>query len=979
VDDYVNMGDVTFLDSATNCTIQCWFKADVLPDTSETNQKQIIGKLQDDNGDVNTFKILLDGTSGTPKFRGKWVYSDNTEINLLGSTNPAAGIWYHIVFVLDSSSSSKLYINGVLDGQDNTYVGKALKNSSASLMVGRRSDINVEPKWFDGLIDDVRIYNYARSITEIQAEYNARPRVVATFPLAKTPNGGSVVSPDGSKIFVGVSVAGDYSAGEVTVLNAANGTVIANISVGYGPNVGALTPDGNYGYATNTVNGYYATKFNAVNNTKVGDVGTGTDSSGMAITPDGLYCYMANHWSSVVSVIRISDNTNIASIGGIDSGGYDVAITPDGQYAYVLGRTGNIYKINTSNNQLISTITKNFGGSGANVSIAISPDGQYFYIAGRLESILHVYSTVSDTEIRTVSFPSNLSGVDVTPDGNYIYVLRRDGGLSIVSAANYNIVDTISIAGTDQFSTMPAGIAFSPNGKYAYISNNVTNKIIVIDTGNTLKGWWKFDETSGTTAGDVSGNGNNGTVYGATWSGGALSFDGVDDYVNVGNGLYNQELTIQCWIYPTEIRQQVIFSKEMNNTGYQVFMGSNGTINVGMDGLGASGGRPSGSTVINTNQWTHVVIVMKSGIADGSAIYINGVLEDTGTGTISTGATNPVDIGRKTDGTLYFIGKIDDVKIYNYARSATDILAEYNASLAVDDYVWVANNSSNTVTRITKSTSATNTTVVGTGPWGVAVDETYCWVTNRGNDSGNTVTRIKKSDLTTNTITVGTGPIGVTVDETYCWVTNWGGGSGNTVTRIKKSDSSTTTITVGTGPWGVAVDGTYCWVANYGSGGSSGNTVTRIKKLDLTTTTITVGTGPVGVAVDETYCWVTNQNSDTVTRIQKSDSITTTITVGTRPEGVVVDGTYCWVTNEGSNNVTRIKKSDLTKDTITVGTTPYGIAVDATYCWVANRGSNNVIRILKSDITNKTTLALGSYPASLGDMTGWAYDNYSNK
>ncbi|MEK7449402.1 MAG: fibronectin type III domain-containing protein [Planctomycetota bacterium] len=152
-DDYVNMGDVTFLDSATNCTIECWFKADVLPDISEGSQKQIIGKMKDDNGDVNTFKILLDGTSGTPKFRGKWVFSDDTYINLLGSSNPAAGTWYHIVFVLDGSSGSKLYINGVLDGQDNTYVGKALKNSSASLMVGRRSDINVEPKWFDGLID----------------------------------------------------------------------------------------------------------------------------------------------------------------------------------------------------------------------------------------------------------------------------------------------------------------------------------------------------------------------------------------------------------------------------------------------------------------------------------------------------------------------------------------------------------------------------------------------------------------------------------------------------------------------------------------------------------------------------------------------------------------------------------------------------------------------------------------------------------
>ncbi len=46
-----------------------------------------------------------------------------------------------------------------------------------------------------------------------------------------------------------------------------------------------------------------------------------------------------------------------------------------------------------------------------------------------------------------------------------------------------------------------------------------------------LVGWWRFDEGSGTIAGDSSGNGNNGTIYGATWVAGkygqALSFDGI--------------------------------------------------------------------------------------------------------------------------------------------------------------------------------------------------------------------------------------------------------------------------------------------------------------------------------------------------------------------------------------------------------------------------------------------------------------------
>jgi DNA-binding beta-propeller fold protein YncE len=82
------------------------------------------------------------------------------------------------------------------------------------------------------------------------------------------------------------------------------------------------------------------------------------------------------------------------------------------------------------------------------------------------------------------------------------------------------------------------------------------------------------------------------------------------------------------------------------------------------------------------------------------------------------------------------------------------------------------------------------------------------------------------------------------------------------------------------------------------------------------------------------------------------------------------------VANGGSATVTRILKSDSTTTTIAVGSQPYGVAVDETYCWVANSVSNTVTRILKSDLST-TNIAVGTGPVSLGDMTGYAYDNYS--
>ncbi|MFH1231523.1 MAG: Ig-like domain-containing protein [Planctomycetota bacterium] len=323
------------------------------------------------------------------------------------------------------------------------------------------------------------------------------------------------------------------------------------------------------------------------------------------------------------------------------------------------------------------------------------------------------------------------------------------------------------------------------------------------------------------------------------------------------------------------------------------------------------------------------------------------------------------------------ISSLSTNTLYNFRVVATNAGGTTNGSnltfiptavpTAVDDYCWVANYGSDTVTRITKSTLATTTIAVGGFPAGVAVDETYVWVANIATGANN-VTRIRKSDLSTTTIVVG-GPYKIAVDGTYCWVST---GGAYIVTRITKATNATTRIEKRSYLTEVAVDGTYCWVTNYYS-----DNVTRIQKSNpAISTTIAVGSTPRGVAVDETYCWVVNEGSGTVTRIRKSDSTTTTIAVYSGPQGIAVDGTYCWVTNWDSNNVTRIRKSDSTTTTIAVGDAPTGVAVDGTYCWVANWGSNTVTRITKA--TNATTtIAVGDTPISQGDMTGYAYDNYS--
>src|SRR3990167_8862308 len=94
----------------------------------------------------------------------------------------------------------------------------------------------------------------------------------------------------------------------------------------------------------------------------------------------------------------------------------------------------------------------------------------------------------------------------------------------------------------------------------SYINFTASNLEIAIAAAPTsgLVGYWNFDEGSGATVADSSGNGNNGTLSGGpTWvtgkvGSGALSFDGTNDYINIpSSALYDfaGDFTVSAWVY----------------------------------------------------------------------------------------------------------------------------------------------------------------------------------------------------------------------------------------------------------------------------------------------------------------------------------------------------------------------------------------------------------------------------------------------
>ncbi|MHC4500253.1 MAG: LamG domain-containing protein [Planctomycetota bacterium] len=212
-----------------------------------------------------------------------------------------------------------------------------------------------------------------------------------------------------------------------------------------------------------------------------------------------------------------------------------------------------------------------------------------------------------------------------------------------------------------------------------------------------LVAWWKFDERDGTIAYDSAGN-NHGTTHGAAWAngriGGALDFDGGNDYVSVPHdaGLnITGDITISAWVYFTEGGTGQDGMEKAIVTKCVVNGATNNPFDFRTDNMveqlklrlvrGDTRGHECvySDQGISLNSWHHVLARVENKIAD---FYVDGGVTPKH-GTLSktpTGNMKPLLIGRRDDG-LYLSGTIDDVRIYDRALSAGEIWRLYQEAL----------------------------------------------------------------------------------------------------------------------------------------------------------------------------------------------------------------------------------------------------------------------------------------------------------
>jgi hypothetical protein len=195
-----------------------------------------------------------------------------------------------------------------------------------------------------------------------------------------------------------------------------------------------------------------------------------------------------------------------------------------------------------------------------------------------------------------------------------------------------------------------------------------------------------FNEGSGSSVGDSSGNGHTGTISGASWTtqgktGNALSFDGVNDWVTVNSStLLNltTAMTVEAWVFPTTNSgaRNVLIKEGINRDTYNLYARSGGNKSEIFAFIGGQN-RSAESTAVAANVWTHI-----AGTYDGSSLrlYINGVevaANNLASGSILT-SNNPLRIGGNSIWGEFFQGRIDDVRIYNRALSSAEIQIDMN-------------------------------------------------------------------------------------------------------------------------------------------------------------------------------------------------------------------------------------------------------------------------------------------------------------
>jgi len=635
--DYVSFGDDDDLDmaAANTVTVELWFRT---PDIT-SGTRTLISK-EEATGADGGYRIQMN-SSGQIVFG---IDDNNTGFPLYGITTSSSyddNKWHYIAAVKDGTSTMTLYLDGQSAGT--ISIASTAADNDDAFYIGI---YNAASDGFSGFIDEVKVLRTARTATEIKADFTG-----------ETPSRGTSASfgPDNS--FLSNGLVGYWKMDEkvADLCTGAFNDVCDSSGNGIdGAHEGTMSASGvnqtkKYGESLHFDNTDDRTNFGDANHLDFGD----TDDFTISI------------WFNRDTFI--SDDTILAKSNAQS------------------GSQGFIVWIDDANDDVNFAVTDGSSNS-------YSMNGITATTATGWHNIIIVYDQDSDVN-STIYFDGKVDKQSST------------GTITSVGSLG-NALDFM--LGTESDLGNPYSGELDETRIYKRVLTPV-EAVAVYNWAPGPVGYWSFDDNTGSGSGvvkDRSGNSNNGTTNGgmtsSNWTpgkfGSAMTFDGSDDYVSITDPgtasildvSAQSGLTLEAWIKPTVLPSSsacyTILTKgavdATDDVDYQILICEDGAGGYELD-FYSNGAWRFTSATLQAKVWQHVAIKIGFGY-ENTYFYLNGVQIGTAGGHVPVTQNKAIWIGAQNSvgGAAVdspFNGAIDEVKIYDYERTAGQIVEDMNA------------------------------------------------------------------------------------------------------------------------------------------------------------------------------------------------------------------------------------------------------------------------------------------------------------
>ena len=152
-----------------------------------------------------------------------------------------------------------------------------------------------------------------------------------------------------------------------------------------------------------------------------------------------------------------------------------------GSHSVELGGVARNCSVSGENRQT-ATVT---AGATTQVSFGINCEAPLIdylaYVTNSSDNTVSVIATTTNTVVATIAVGHNPSGVATTPDGAFAYVTNQGGTVSVIETVTHTVVATVPVG------AFAVGVAITPDGAFAYVTNSGPDNVSVISTAtNTV-------------------------------------------------------------------------------------------------------------------------------------------------------------------------------------------------------------------------------------------------------------------------------------------------------------------------------------------------------------------------------------------------------------------------------------------------------------------------------------------------------------